>query len=241
MFKKTKFKSASKRVNHRAPRRTTKKRTSFWARAKKIIAAPFRAFGRAMQRIWKWIKSINVIGLINSTLLVAIIVLFSMLIIDFLHCNKKPVVIVANDTPVVATPIQVTEQKSEKQTPTLPLKRGIYVTETIEVVQIKADPVACGQIARQNKKLHGDIVIDSRGAATVLHAGDVVNGNLYLQNMRKYTLPCGVKINGNLFLRDMNMLNFCGEFTVNGNIYVSPRSSFGPIPRNARIRGHVIL
>ena len=59
--------------------------------------------------------------------------------------------------------------------------------------------------------------------------------------MRKYVLPCGIRIEGDLFLRDMGLLQFAGEFTVTGNIYVTPTSSFGPIPGTARIGGQVIL
>ena len=65
--------------------------------------------------------------------------------------------------------------------------------------------------------------------------------SLYIQHMRKYVLPRGIQIEGNLFLRDMGLLEFAGEFTVTGNIYVTPNSSFGPIPSNARIGGQVIL
>jgi hypothetical protein len=39
----------------------------------------------------------------------------------------------------------------------------------------------------------------------------------------------------------MGLLQFCGDFVVTGNIYVSPRSSFGPIPKTARIGGYVVL
>ena len=97
------------------------------------------------------------------------------------------------------------------------------------------------QVARIDDTMYGDVVIDSRGAATIIKNYTNVRGNLYLQNMRKYTLPCGVRVDGNLFLRDVNMLQFCGEFTVTGNIYVSPRSSFGPIPANARVGGNIVL
>ena len=87
----------------------------------------------------------------------------------------------------------------------------------------------------------GDTVIDHHDMTTVLQNGAHVRGNLYIQDLRKYTLPCNIVIDGNLILRDVNMLNFCGDFTVRGNIYVSPRSSFGPVPSTARIGGQVIL
>ncbi|MFQ6739611.1 MAG: hypothetical protein ACLRFJ_03015, partial [Alphaproteobacteria bacterium] len=76
---------------------------------------------------------------------------------------------------------------------------------------------------------------------SVIKNNTKIYGNLYLQNMRKYVLPCNVTVNGNIFLRDLNMLQFCGKFNVTGNIYVSPRSSFGPLPCDAHIGGQIIL
>ena len=90
-------------------------------------------------------------------------------------------------------------------------------------------------------KIYGDIIIESREEAIVLKNGAHIRGNLYLQNMYKYVLPCDIKIEGNLFLRDLNMLHFCGRFTITGNIYVTPNSSFGPIPRDAYLGGQIIL
>ncbi|MBQ2005813.1 MAG: hypothetical protein II219_03325, partial [Alphaproteobacteria bacterium] len=97
------------------------------------------------------------------------------------------------------------------------------------------------QTAKVDNTMYGDVVIDSRGAGKMISHNTNVQGNLYLQNMRKFVLPCGVRIDGNLFLRDVNMLQFCGKFVVTGNIYVSPRSSFGPIPGSAHVGGQIIL
>jgi hypothetical protein len=96
------------------------------------------------------------------------------------------------------------------------------------------------QVVRR-KTLEGNIVVEHGGGQGALAAATTVNGSLYLQNMRTYTLPCGVRVNGDLFLRNVNLLRFCGEFTVKGNIYVSSNSSFGPIPKNARLGGQVIF
>ncbi len=87
----------------------------------------------------------------------------------------------------------------------------------------------------------GDVVVNGRGDGHMLTNDIRVQGNVYLQNMRKYVLPCNAYIDGHLFLRDVNMLQFCGDFVVTGNIYVSRRSSFGPIPSTARLGGQVIL
>ena len=255
MAKKQQIKRATSRVKNN---KTIKKNTrlkNFCKRTWKIICTPFRMLARTCKRIWNWLCNINVIGIVNLTLLVAIIVLFSMLIIDLCNCRTDNVVIIRDD--VVQTTVLPSDTTPEKRnvvarpvkpvTNTLPMVRDTQTREIINepIVVAPAKPCATSvnQIAkvRQENKIMGDVVIDSRGAATVIEHNTKIQGNLYLQNMRKYTLPCGVRINGNLFLRDVNMLQFCGEFTVTGNIYVSPRSSFGPIPATARLGGYVVL
>ena len=200
-----------------------------------IVSWPFRMIGRAfrwffdcvtailswfwdllvwaMRGIWAWLCGINLIGLINLALLVAIIVLCSLLVIGILN-NRKSVFFnnaTANN-----------------------INRVINAVPTKPCNDVTLRPQGDGNI-------YGDVIIESRGEAIMLKPGAHIRGNLYLQRMRKYVLPCGVVIEGNLFLRDVNMLQFCGPFTVTGNIYVSPRSSFGPLPYNARLGGQVIL
>ena len=106
---------------------------------------------------------------------------------------------------------------------------------------VSATPSAEITAQTRDSEIFGDVIIESRGESAAIKNGAHIHGNLYLQRMHKYVLPCGVVIDGNLFLRDLHLLQFCGEFTVRGNIYVSPTSSFGPIPCNARIGGQVIL
>lgn len=253
MFKALKMKIAARRMERKSNRRkqnTKTNRSIFWKRVWNIICAPFRTIWRGLCAVWRWIRGLDLIGLVNITLLSAIIVLFSMLIMDIVGCNKKPVVIIAkNNAEQMAQP-QVTI--SDKNSPrivreravSLPLKKNHYretINAPVNVAQTKPDMVAIRQTARCGRTMYGDVIIDSRGAATMLKAGDVVRGNLFIQNMRKYVLPRGIRIEGNLFLRDMGMLQFAGEFTVTGNIYVTPTSSFGPIPGNARIGGQIIL
>ena len=245
MSKTEKITKATNRV------KKSQKKKGFWSKVWKVICWPFKKIAKICGRIWNWICGINLIGLVNCALLVAIIVLFSMLIMDIVACNKKQVVIVAK--PVTPTTEQVTVSEDSapyeinlKRT-VLPIKTDSVTrkksAEAINVVPVKKAEVqiAKQQTAKQNEKFWGDVIIDSRAAGAILHSGATVNGNLYLQDMRKFVLPCGIRINGNLFLRDVNMLQFCGDFVVTGNIYVSPRSSFGPIPKTARVGGHVIL
>ncbi|MCL2018104.1 MAG: hypothetical protein FWG80_05040 [Alphaproteobacteria bacterium] len=87
----------------------------------------------------------------------------------------------------------------------------------------------------------GDTIIDGTHHDAQINKNTNIRGNLFLQNMRHYTLPCGLKVDGNLYLRNVNLLRFCGSFTVTGDIYVSKSSSFGPIPKNARLGGQVIF
>lgn len=257
MFKKLKMKIAARRVERKKARTAASKksrrtaRRTFAQRVWDAFCAPFKWIARQFCRLWAWIRSIDLIGLVNLTLLVSIIVLFSMLIIDVLKCRQKSVVVVAAPVEVTQPQIVVSDDnaprnvKSRPTTVSLPVKRDAqtreYVTQPINVVQKKPCDATVRQTARVANKIYGDTIIDGRGDAHILRENTTVNGNLYLQNMGKYILPCGTTVRGNLFLRDVRMLQFCGTFTVTGNIYVSPRSSFGPLPATARLGGQVIL
>ena len=244
MSKTKNFKNASRRVHAR------KQTCSFWKRVWNAICWPFRMMGRACRRIWNWICGINLIGLANATLLVAIIALFSMLIIDLIGCRRDNIIIVPEPVPVTSQ-VTVTDapapQRIRERTVVLPLATDSVTrrntTQSVDVIPVTRSDVSIAkqQTAKHGGQFWGDVIIDSRAAGAILQSGATVNGNLYLQDMRKFVLPCGIRINGNLFLRDVSMLQFCGDFVVTGNIYVSPRSSFGPIPKTARVGGHVIL
>ena len=238
---KKKMKAAARRVKSTRKAALVKKsnkQTSVWTRIWNIVCWPFKKIAKLLRAFWNWLCEINVIGLVNITLLISIIVLFSMLILDVTKCNKAPVVIVAEPVPVTTAERSV----SARPMPVLPATTKQH-SQPVNIVPVKKAEVeiAKKQVAKQGKKFLGDIVIDGRAAGKLLRNQTQVNGNLYLQNMHKYTLPCDVKINGNLFLRDIGLLQFCGEFVVTGNIYVSPRSSFGPIPKTARVGGYVVL
>lgn len=238
MSDKKQIKKAARNVKRaRTTKKQTKKSTNFWKRVWNIICWPFKKIGQLCRRIWKWLGGLDLICLANSALIIAIIVLFTMLIVDLVNCRRQQIVIIAETVPVVETSNTVAKTKM----PTLPIAKNSK--QTVNVVPVKKAEVEIvkKQTAKQGKKLTGDVIIDSRSTGAILQPGTQVHGNLYLQNMRKFVLPCDIRISGNLFLRDVNMLQFCGDFTVTGNIYVSPRSSFGPIPKTARVGGYVVL
>lgn len=255
MFKTLKMKIASRKL---ARKKTSKKNNAksssrLWTKIKQIIAYPFLLVTKGARAFWNWVRCIDLIGLVNLTLLSAIIVLFSMLIVDLVNANKKTVVIVAKQnipeqnipTPTLPNNNLNNTKTTLATTPALPIKREPetrkFVAKPVSVVAVKVCETTVKQTAKVNNTMYGDVIIDSRGAGKMLKSGDVIKGNLYLQNMRKYILPCNTVIDGNLFLRDVNMLQFCGDFTVTGNIYVNPTSSFGPLPKTARVGGQIII
>lgn len=205
--------------------KNTKKR-NFWTRIWNVICWPFRKIAQLCKWFWNWVCNINFIGLLNTALLVVIIVLFSMLIMDFCRFSKTNI-FKSSETEI--TTHNTTLQNNNKTT--------VNVTPVKKVDAVFAKK----HIAKQNNTLMGDTVINTRAGGRMLRSGMTVRGNLYLQDMNKYILPCNIKIHGNLFLRDIGILQFCGKFSVSGNIYVTPTSSFGPIPRDAYVGGHVII
>ncbi|MBO7642865.1 MAG: hypothetical protein J6S74_01890 [Alphaproteobacteria bacterium] len=271
MFAKKKVKSAANRVNttKRNNRRRPSLIKRIWniicwpfRKIAQFIRWLWKKICQFARWIWKKICEINFIGLLNLALLIAIFVLCIMLIIDITSTHRKPVVVVTDpvtvetsiqeikqNPSVVAEPVMKSVRTSggyiRPRTETLPIARDTktnkMVAEPIRVTTAEPNPVTERQIAKVNDKMYGDIIIDNRGDAKLLNNGTEIDGNLYLQNMRKYVLPCDIKITGNMFIRDVSMLQFCGDFEITGNIYVSPRSSFGPIPSSARLGGQVIL
>lgn len=236
----------SKKIN-RATRQT--RWEIFKYRVKRIITFPWRV----CCAIWNWLKSIDVVGMINLTLLVIIILLFLSLIINFVRCHKcqtanvnsaETVVVTNSGDSVNSNNRKVTKRvfkttlplKADKKTNIKPKIRTIGVSKP-EIV--KETSFASDELPEQ--KLSGDVIVDVNPASPILSNGVKVNGNLIIQNMRRYTLPCDAQINGHLFVRNVERLYFCGAFTVNGNIYVNRQSSFGALPKGTKISGQIIL
>jgi hypothetical protein len=246
MNKTQKMKSAAHNTRKRSIKQWLKKVILFsWNLCKKA----WRFICRVCTAIWNWLKSIDIVGMVNLTLLVAIIVLFTSLIFSFNKSNNTVATVAKTNNVVVANKKTKDNRKvvQRRFNTTLPLKvsADTGIKPQIKTVGVKK-PVVVKEISLPAKelpkqRLMGDVIVDMYPSAPVLSNGVKVDGNLFIQNMRKYTLPCDAKIRGNLFIRNVDKLSFCGKFTVQGNIYVSPRSSFGPIPSDARIYGNVIL
>ncbi len=196
MTKKTELKKASRRITTRKP----------------------DFFGR----IWNFIRKIDIFVLANITLLIAIIVAFSFLIVDFCGCKTI-------QTPTIVR----TADKAQNQI--------TVVEKPVDKISLPIRRVTPRPVIRVSHPTMGTTTIAGGISGQKLINGDKIDGNLYLENLRKYTLPCGLYVNGDLFVRNVGILKFCGQFVVTGNIYVTCSSSFGPIPRRAKIGGKIIL
>ena len=249
----------------RATRKTRK--NTFWQWVKKILLFPIRVIKwlwrlicRICRAIWNWLKSIDIIGMINLTLLVAIIVLFLSLISNFVCCRKYN-----SNTFVSNNKSDITMTQKSNDAANAENRRVVkrkYNNAT--VLPVKVDDKDAGVVSPQirtigvdkpeivaelatpaselpEQVLSGDVIVERAPNSPILSNGVKINGNLFIQNMRKYTMPCDAKINGHLFIRNVQKLSFCGKFKVNGNVYVNRESSFGPIPEDAKINGQIIL
>ena len=233
----------------------TNRKKTFWGWVKDIILFPWRvlkAIWRFLVRvwlaIWNWLKDISLFGMINLTLLVAIIVLCSSLI-SFVWGDKTVPGDTKNGNVEITSDSYVPGNNvvQRRFNTNLPMRTDSEtgITPKVKVVGMKKPVVdknlslPAEELPKQN--LYGDVIVDTYPNSVVLMNGVVVNGNLYVQNMHKYTLPCGAKISGNLFIRNVGKLHFCGSFSVKGNIYVTHHSSFGPIPQDSYVGGQVVL
>lgn len=232
---------------------------------KKIILFPIRAIKwlwrlicRICRAIWNWLKSIDIVGMINLTLLVAIIVLFLSLISNFVCC-KKYTVVSNNDAATTQVADKWAKQKpvdnrrvvKRKYTnaTVLPIKVDVadanVVRPQIRTIGVEKPEIVTELATPANELpqqvLGGDVIVERAPNSPILSNGARIDGNLFIQNMRKYTMPCDVKINGHLFIRNVQKVNFCGKFKVNGNVYVNRESSFGPFPEGTKINGQIIL
>lgn len=245
------------------------RKNTFWQRVKKVLLFPVRWIVRAVKwlwrlvcricrAIWNWLKSIDIVGMINLTLLVAIIVLFLSLISNVVCCKKY------NTKTNNSVPTSQVADKWASQNPAegrrvvkrkytnatvLPIKiddKDVNVVRPkIRTVGVKEPEIVFELATPANELpqqvLSGDVIVERAPNSPILSNGVKIDGNLYIQNMRKYTIPCDAKINGHLFVRNVARLDFCGKFKVNGNVYVNRESSFGPIPDGSKINGQIIL
>lgn len=214
----------------------------------KIISWPWRA----CCALWNWLKSIDVVGMINLTLLLVIIILFGALTIDFTRGNRT----IADGSAQYCATSNVT--KKQATTDSRKIAKRVFKTALpvqadkqtgikpkIKVVGfdkpqiVKEQSLPAKELPQQ--VLSGDVIVDNYPSSPVLSNGVKINGNLFVQNMRKYTIPCDAKINGHLFIRNVARLNFCGKFKVNGNVYINRGSVFGVLPEGAKINGRIVL
>ena len=170
MFAKKKVKSAANRVS--TTKRNTRRRPSLIKRIWNVICWPFRKIAQFFRWLWKkicqfarwiWKKicEINLVGLLNLALLIAIFVLCVMLVVDIASTRRKPVVVVTDpvtvnnideikqNPSVVAEPVMKSVRTSagyiRPRTETLPIKRDAktnnMVSEPVRVKSANPNPI----------------------------------------------------------------------------------------------------
>jgi hypothetical protein len=258
MFKRQRIEAGAHKVNnlggHNKPTRN-------------VATGVFLSICKIPARIASWVRRLDLGLLTNAAMLLLIIVLFLALIgrvLDIRHDDGKHSVLFSGATAeqpvekasaVVSQPSNSSqpsplEKKAEEKPKPVPVKKPIPVQKPTEkkIEEVKAEekPIEEKKEEKERKTtnpriLTGDVIIN--GAAGDIRLGSMteIQGNLYVQNMRYFTLPCGTRITGDLIVRNVGQLRFCGCFDIEGNIYVSANSSFGPIPSSSRLGGQVIF
>jgi len=216
-------------------------------------AAPAGWFGRT----WRYLRGLDKLAYINIVLLALLCAMFCAMYVRVDGAKKRPHRHGAGYTLTERTGVyDLTERARRPNRPTVVVvsRRAVEspapkikrigaptMAARVRTITLPIRPGAIREMPAARKTVNGNIVIDGRGRNTAISPMTTVNGNLYLQNLNAWTLPCGTRVNGHLFVRDVKWLKFCGCFDVRGNIYVSANSAFGAIPRDASLGGRIIF
>jgi hypothetical protein len=209
-------------------------------------------------RTWRYLRGLDKLAYLNIALLALLCAMFCAMYVRIDTVKKRSARNAAGYTLTERTGVYDLTQRARRpnrptvvvvsrravESPAPKIKRIGAPTMAARVRTITL-PIRPGAVRAEmpaaRKTVHGNIVIDGRGRNTAISPMTTVNGNLYLQNLGAWTLPCGTRVNGHLFVRDVKWLKFCGCFDVRGNIYVSANSAFGAIPRDASLGGRIIF
>ncbi|MDR1071021.1 MAG: hypothetical protein LBL21_00030 [Rickettsiales bacterium] len=221
-----------------------------------LIVRAWRWTKRQAAAFWRYLRGLDKLAFFNIALLMLVCAMLFVMFGQVSSKTKKTAVRSAAPQYAAAGKARAADGREKRvrrpERPTLVVARNgapMIASETLVPRRPKnvwgqniSLPIRRNAPAVAKKKsVPGTLMIDGHGRKANLSPMTTVGGDLILQNMRAFTLPCGVRINGNLMLRNVKLLKFCGCFDIAGNIYVSSDSSFGPIPKNAYLGGQVIF
>lgn len=175
-----------------------------------------------------YIKSTDLIGISNITLLSFLFVFFTILTLETISVYKT-------NNKIGKTKLIVVYKKGSNRKIN---KDKIEIPEKINLEKNKN--INCKNKDKVYNR-YGDVVVDGKNSIDSIKQNENLVGNLYVQNIYNYTLPCDVSIKGNLFLRNLGRLKFCGKFTITGNIYITENVSFGNFPKGSKLEGNIIF
>jgi hypothetical protein len=204
---------------------------------------------RQAAAFWRWLRNSDKLVFFNIILLLLVCVMFFIMLGQVKTAKKSAL---TNKAQVVETR-PASRAALAKNRPTIVVSRNgaamvgpeILIPERPSIAWRKKITLPLNRVPRAvpviKKKIPGTLIVNGHGRKAKLSSMTTIGGDLILQNMRTFVLPCGTRVNGNLLLRNVRLLKFCGCFDIAGNIYVSSDSSFGPIPKDAHLGGQVIF
>jgi len=197
---------------------------------------------RQSSAVWKWLKRQDKLVFFNIILLALVIVMLCVMMRNVRRQSSPQVLRTPPSQAVRNAPrAGVAEQRLLPNRPTIIISRKAQAPIRRERKVIKRQRPVVPEPVVINK-IRGTIIIDGKGRAVKpLKPDTEIGGNLILQNIGVYLLPCGIKIGGDLLLRNVRELKFCGAFDIAGNIRVSRNSSFGALPKGAKLGGQILF
>lgn len=177
-----------------------------------------------LDNLKNYIKSTDIVGISNMTLLSFLFVFFIILTFETINAYKSTNKTNKTKLIVVYKNVRKTESNKIKIKENRPINKNINCKNKDKVYN-----------------RYGDVIVDGKNSIDSIKQNENLVGNLYVQNMYNYTLPCDISIKGNLFLRNLGRLKFCGKFTITGNIYITENVSFGNFPKGSRLEGNIIF
>jgi len=185
------------------------------------------------------IKSLNFRALLSVVILCAVIVLFSVLAARMWDAKDAEFGAGKSYMFANATANHIIDKRKTESEVLDSAVKSVPVTAA-RPVEPKAEPEA-PKVAQKPRPRIGPVTIDKGRSDLEIGPDHDIVGSLTLQNMNKFVLPCGLHINGDLIIRNVRIVRFCDGLSVSGNILVSSDSSFGPLPKDAKILGQIVL
>jgi hypothetical protein len=220
--------------------------------AHNILQTKRRSLKARLARAWLWLRTRDVATFTN-VLLMCLAVAMMVVLIKVVQQNN----LLASKVKKPVAAQYVSKAQAKKPAPRVvsakvPAKVSLNTSTGVAKIELPMKDVVSKATGRQfagakprpvisnAEWLRQEEAVRPAARVKVLPPMSEVNGNLYIQNLTSYVVPCGTKVRGDMIIRNVKKLGFCGCVEVRGNIYVGKGTSFGPLPADAKIGGRII-